>query len=184
MGKSPFKFLCYTFFPEVLMRQSRFDFLRDYKLNFGGSPLQGKRKSARPLSFQKPLHLILKSSGSSFFNPGNRRLEDLFREHAKKHSIKIYALSLNWSHVHMLLKLPNRRSYLAFIRTVTAAVVLFISKLRGENKKGLFDLRPFTRILNWGRDFKNTLAYIEKNSLEAWGLSAKKKKPSDNIRSD
>ncbi|MGZ3745260.1 MAG: transposase [Pseudobdellovibrionaceae bacterium] len=145
--------------------------------------LKGKRKNARPLSSTKPLHLVLKSSGSSFFNPGNRKLEDIFREHAKKHSIKIFALSLNWSHVHLLLKLPSRNSYLAFIRTVTAAVVLFISKLRGENKKGLFDLRPFTRILNWGRDFKNALAYIEKNSLEAWGLSAKKKRPSTKIRS-
>ncbi|MGZ3748973.1 MAG: transposase [Pseudobdellovibrionaceae bacterium] len=109
--------------------------------------LKGKRKNARPLSSTKPLHLVLKSSGSSFFNPGNRKLEDIFREHAKKHSIKIFALSLNWSHVHLLVKLPSRNSYLAFIRTVTAAVVLFISKLRGENKKGLFDLRPFTRIL-------------------------------------
>ncbi|MGZ6447738.1 MAG: hypothetical protein ACXWRA_06880, partial [Pseudobdellovibrionaceae bacterium] len=76
-----------------MMRQSRFDFLRDYKLSFGGSSLKGKRKSARPLSSKKPLHLILKSSGSSFFNPGNRKLEDIFREHAKKHSIKIFALS-------------------------------------------------------------------------------------------
>ncbi|MGZ3743420.1 MAG: transposase [Pseudobdellovibrionaceae bacterium] len=165
------------------MSQSRFDFLRDYKLSFGGSPLKGKRKSARPLSTKKPLHLILKSSGSSFFNPGNRKLENIFREHAKKHSIKIYALSLNWSHVHLLVKLPNRNNYLAFIRTVTAAVVSFISKLRGENKKGLFDLRPFTRILSWGRDFKNTFAYIEKNNLEAWGLAAKKKRPSVKVNS-
>ncbi|MGZ3806329.1 MAG: hypothetical protein ACXVB4_19105 [Pseudobdellovibrionaceae bacterium] len=37
--------------------------------------------------------------------------------------------------------------------------------------------------LSWGRDFKNTLAYIEKNCLEAWGLATKKKKPSQKVRS-
>jgi len=37
------------------MRQLGFSFQNDYKKEFGGSLLQGKRKSARPLSTKKPI---------------------------------------------------------------------------------------------------------------------------------
>lgn len=165
------------------MRQTGFDFIKDYKRHFGGSLLSGKRKNARPLSTKKPIHLVLKSSGSSFFNPGNRKLEKIIRDHAQKYCIKLYDISFNWSHVHLLLQLPTRSSYLAFIRTVTAAVVSFLTKLKGESYKGIFDLRPFTRVLSWGRDLRNAFAYFEKNDLEGWGLSAKKKKSSAKVAS-
>lgn len=157
------------------MRQSDFAFLKKQGLKFGGDLLVGKRKTARPLSTKKPLHLVLKSTGSSFFNPGNRQLERIFREHAKKYCIQLYEISFNWSHVHLILKLPTKGSYKAFIRTVTAALVAYLSKLSGKNLKGIFDLRPFTRILNWGRDLRNTIDYCELNELEGWGLISRKK---------
>jgi REP element-mobilizing transposase RayT len=152
------------------MRQTGFSFLRDYKKEFGGSLLAGKRKIARPLSVKKPIHLVLKSTGSSCFNPGNRRLEFLIRSHANKYGIKLYAISLNWSHIHLLIRLPSREAYLAFIRTITSLMVSLLSKIKGKNLKGLFDLRPFTRIVSWGREFNTVIAYHELNQLEGRGL--------------
>jgi hypothetical protein len=128
------------------LRQSDFGFFKKQGLKFGGDLLAGKRKTARPLSTKKPLHLVLKSTGSSFFSPGNRQIENIFRDHAKKYGIQIYEISFNWSHVHLILKLPTQGSYKAFIRTVTSAIVAFLSMKSGKDLRGMFDLRPFTRI--------------------------------------
>ena len=73
------------------MRQTGFSFIKDYKKEFGGSLLVGKRKTARPISIKKPMHLILKSTGASCFVPGGRRLENLIRSHADKYGIKLPA---------------------------------------------------------------------------------------------
>jgi REP element-mobilizing transposase RayT len=158
------------------MKQVSFAFLRDYKKEFGGSLLQGKRKSARPLSTKHPIHLILKSSGNSFFNPSHRAIEKAIREHAQKYHIKIYDLALNWSHIHLLVRIASREHYKAFIRTLTAELIRLLSKTKNKNLKGLFDLRPYTRIVTWGKDFKRAFEYLTLNHLEAWGLIMRSKK--------
>ncbi len=156
------------------MRQLDFRFQNDYKKEFGGSLLQGKRKSARPLSTKKPMHLILKCTGKSVFNPSNRKLENLIRHQANKYGIKTYEIALNWSHVHLLIKLPSREAYVAFIRTITSLIVGFLSKTKGT-LKGIFDLRPYTKILSWGKQFQRVVEYVELNTLEALGLIVRKK---------
>ncbi len=110
------------------MRQATFSFLKDYKKEFGGSLLEGKRKTMRPLSTKHPLHLVLKSCHKGHFNPGNFSLEKLIRSQCQKFGIKI------------------------------------------------FDLRPFTRILSWGRDFKRGLDYQILNQMEALGLVRREKR--------
>jgi len=161
------------------MRQLGFSFQNDYKKEFGGSLLQGKRKSARPLSTKKPIHLILKCSGKSVFNPSHRKLENLIRYQANKYGIKIYEIALNWSHVHLLVKLPSREAYVAFIRTITSLIVGVLSKTKGDlsknTLKGIFDLRPYTKILSWGKQFQRVVEYVELNTLEALGLIVRKK---------
>jgi REP element-mobilizing transposase RayT len=121
------------------MKKINFGFLGDYRKDFGGSQLKNKRKSKRPLSTKKPIHLILKMSGRNFFNPGNRSLEQLIHSQANKYKITIYRLSLNWSHMHLVIKLPHREAYNAFIRTLTALIVSAIAKFKNENLTGLFD---------------------------------------------
>jgi len=174
------------------MRQLGFSFQNDYKKEFGGGLLQGKRKSARPLSTKKPIHLILKCSGKSVFNPSNRKLENLIRNQANKYGIKIYEIALNWTHVHLLIKLPSRDAYVAFIRTVTSLIVSFVSKAqgivsksksfvtktKGLDLKSIFDLRPYTKILSWGKQFQAVVEYIELNTLESLGLIVRVKKDS------
>ena len=158
------------------MRQVKFDFMNDFKNYFGGSLLIGVRKNARMLSTKKPIHAILKSSGSRFFNPGNRSIETLIYSHAAKYKIKIHRVSLNWSHVHMIIMIPSRDAYKAFIRTLTAAIVRAVSKIAGKVLKGIFDLRPYTRILEWGRDYKNVMEYHDLNDIEARGYVKRAKK--------
>ena len=147
------------------MRQTSFSFLKDYRKEFGGSLLLGKRKSKRPLSTQHPIHLILKSCEKNLFNPGNRSLEKLIRNEASKFQIKIYDLALNWSHIHILIRLKNKTDYVKFIRSLTAILSIRIRKAKAHLKT-IFNLRPFTRIISWGRDFKLALSYQTLNQLE------------------
>ena len=158
------------------MGQTSFTFIKDYKKECGGDLLVGKRKSARPLSTKKPIHLTLKIK-ASFFNPSLRSFEKIIRAHANKYQIKIHELALNWTHVHFAIGIPSRRQYLAFIRTVTAEIVRALSKSQKKNLKGLFKHRPYTRILSgWGREFRALIDYIVENQQEAWGLLNRKKK--------
>jgi len=174
------------------MRQLGFSFQNNYKKEFGGSLLYGKRKSARPLSTKKPIHLILKCTGKRIFSPTDRKLENLIRHQSNKYGIKIYEVALNWTHVHLLIKLPSRDAYVAFIRTVTSLIVHFVSKSKGFvsktngvnlktkdlDLKSIFDLRPYTKILSWGKQFQRVVEYIELNILEALGLIVRAKKDS------
>ncbi len=100
----------------LLMRQTSFSFIKNYRKEFGSSLLEGKRKTMRPLSTNHPLHLVLKSTHKGLFNPGNQSLEKL-------------------------------------IRSLTAILAIRIRKSKPHLEK-IFDLRPFTRVLSWGRDFK------------------------------
>ena len=163
------------------MKQLCFDFIRDYKKEFGGSLLIGKRKSKRPLSTKHPIHLILKSSHKGLFNPTNISLDQLIRSQAKKFGIRLYDLAINWSHIHMLIKIQNREGYNKFIRSLTALISMKIQKIRPE-LKDIFTLRPFTRIVSWGRDFKRALKYQVLNQLEALGFVRREKKKSSSRR--
>lgn len=163
------------------MRQLQFGFTKDYKKQFGGSLLVGKRKTKRPLSVKSPLHLILKAEHKRFFKPGNRSLEKLIHQQTKKFGIRIYDLSLNWSHIHMLIKLERRADYVRFIRSLTSVMA---QKIRSQipDLTTVFSLRPFTRILSWGRDLKKCIDYIILNQFEAEGFVKRVKVKTDTGR--
>ena len=158
------------------MRQLSLGFLKDYKKEFGGSLLIGKRKTARPIAIKKPMHLILKTTKLSPFNPTNYKLEKIIKQYASKYQITVYDYALNWSHIHLTIKLPNREAYFAFIKTVTAALINYLSKALKKDLKGLFDLRPYTKIITCRKQFENAIDYMELNQQEALGLIVRVKK--------
>lgn len=142
--------------------------IKKEKTDFGGSLLKGKRKSRRPLSTNRPIHLVLKSDnakGRFAFNPSDQKLKMLAVRMAQKFGVKLYASALNWSHIHLVIRVKNREQYNSFIRAVAGAMVL---KLKGG--KGFFTLRPFTKIGTWGRQLKTWIDYSQKNQQQAWGL--------------
>jgi REP element-mobilizing transposase RayT len=157
------------------MRQISFEFSNNYKREFGGSLIIGKRKNKRPISTKHPLHIVLKASEKKLFKPHNSSLENLIRAQAKKFNIQLYELALNWSHIHLLVRIYERKDYIQFIRSLTSILVQKIKAVRPELNK-IFNLRPFTRIISWGRDFKNALNYQILNQLESFGLIKRKKK--------
>jgi REP element-mobilizing transposase RayT len=174
------------------MKQINFGFIKSYKNSFGGSQMLGKRKTKRPLSTKKPIHLILKSTQTGVFSPGNKSLEQLITLQAAKFNVQIYEYALNWSHIHLVIRLKQQNDYTKFIRALTSILAQRIYAnqrrlrkniltLKGTGRNALriskvFTLRPFTRILEWGRDFKVTLSYQIFNQREARGLLGRCKK--------
>ena len=138
--------------------------------------LQGARKSQRPLSTKMPIHLVIKASHKNVFRPTNRSVENLIAQQCKRFGITLYKLTVNWSHLHLLIKIEHRDDYVKFIKSLTS---LLSQKVKGHlpNLKNLFTLRPFTRVLSsWGKEFKSAIQYHALNQLEAMGFERPKKK--------
>jgi hypothetical protein len=162
-------------------KQQTFDFFNTYKnTKHGGSLAIGKRKSHRPIATNRPIHLVIKSSEAnplnkgkrcSLFNPTNRMLEKIIHEQALKYGVRIVQeIALNRSHAHIAIRVPNRNAYKSFIRTLTARIVKYLSRVAKRNLAGLFDLLPFTRVLGRTENFRNLKDYFEDNAQEAMGL--------------
>jgi REP element-mobilizing transposase RayT len=159
-----------------------FSFLKNYKKEFGGSLLTGKRKCRRPLSTKHPIHLILKTGRAKLFHPANNDLVKIIKSDAQKFGVKIYDVAVNWSHIHLLIQLPSRDAYNRFIRSITSRLVAYFERKSGWNLKGLFDLRPYTRILTWGKQMITVLNYSQMNKIEAkFGRRARNLANSDHV---
>ncbi|MGZ5280101.1 MAG: transposase [Pseudobdellovibrionaceae bacterium] len=159
------------------MKQTSFGFMRGYKNEFGGSLLAGKRKSQRPLSVKAPIHLVLKADQKGIFSPSNQSLAKLIRRTAQQFDIHLYDLAINWSHIHFLIRIRSREDYVAFVRALTSLITQGVKKSRPRLTK-IFSLRPFTRILKWGRDLKGVFNYLKLNQMESFGLIQRKTKRS------
>lgn len=119
------------------MRQLEFEFTKNYKKEFGGSLLFGKRKSKRPLATNSPIHLILRAECSKAFPPGHHKLEAAMKELAHTYGIKVFRKSFNWNHFHAIIQIPSRHAYNSFIRRWTSEII------RLRNQPSVFRVRPY-----------------------------------------
>lgn len=127
----------------------------------GGELALGKRKGIRPLSSKRPLHLVLKAGAP--IRKHNSFIEAVAKRLAEKFSCRLYDVAIAEDHVHLVLKIPGRREYAAFVRSLTGLIARKIGP-------GLFRLLPFTRVANWGKDFRSLKSYLRKKREEAAGI--------------
>jgi REP element-mobilizing transposase RayT len=147
------------------------------KLSFGGvlSGAKGNPKCKRPLATKQAMHLVLKSSrahGKHSFLLYSQEIEAILRRQAKSFGVKIYSFANAGNHLHLIIKIYNRETYKSFIRAVSGLIMRKVFRLeRGRGVfQGLWDARPFTRILSWGKDFSTVKNYLLINRLEMTGL--------------
>lgn len=155
--------------------------------DFGGSLLRGNAREQRPISVKRPMHLVMRSSLAtgthSFRRTQNaRRIEMAFRSMASKHSVKIYRYANSGNHLHLILLPKSRVAFRNFIRAITGLIARIVLKAeRGKARteadehvekstSRFWDARPFSRILEWGRDYQNVCWYLLQNTLEATGF--------------
>jgi REP element-mobilizing transposase RayT len=135
--------------------------------SFGGSKLAGKRKSCRPISTKYAMHLVLNSKQvlkNGSFLRHRKLIEATVGRATKKFDVKVYRLAVARDHIHMVIKVGSRTAYAFFVQFVSGLLAL---KLKIERGAKFWSYRPFTRIVEWGRDFKRTCDYVMMNELEA-----------------
>jgi REP element-mobilizing transposase RayT len=184
------------------MSSRRENFLPGFKQlgarQFGGALLKGNPRSARPLSTKRPMHLVMRSTMAigdrSFLEPKRaQRIEKMVHRLGKQQGVKIFRFANSGNHLHLLVLPRSRKAFHNFVRSVSGvAARLSLGKERGKaakpqlsrSKKKVFyksknsdhsafwDARPFTRIVEWGREFNTTRKALEhggsrKNSISS-----------------
>ncbi len=170
--------------------------LKPVAKQFGGALLKGNPKEKRPLTLKTPLHLVLKSQKA--FGPSSmlakahaKKIDQLVRKQASACGIKIYHFVNVGNHLHLVVRLQDRRLYRVFIRAVSGLIarqvlgtergpqaeaqqpsldveVITEENLEAKTKKNQFWVaRPFTRLVTWGPDYKALTQYMKKNQAQA-----------------
>ncbi|MEK6774888.1 MAG: hypothetical protein AABY64_13170 [Bdellovibrionota bacterium] len=159
------------------MKQQTFNFFTNLPKECGGTQAVNKRKSQRTLSTKSPIHLVLRSDkakGVCSFVNHQIVLNKLITRLAKKHRIKIYAHAINWNHIHFVIRVFHRRNYNCWIRDLTGQIVQYISLKTKTHLSEFFTVRPYTRLVSWGREFKTVIEYQILNKMEVFGLRPRK----------
>ncbi len=157
---------------------------------FGGALLKGNPKEKRPLSLKNPLHLVLKSkntfgANSMLAKAHASRIDRLVRKQAGCCGVKIYHFVNVGNHLHLVIRLQDRRLYHVFIRAISGLIARqVLGKERGSQREAqdssldmkpvmktkkfqFWVARPFTRFVTWGADYKNLSLYMKKNQAQA-----------------
>lgn len=133
------------------------------KNQFGGSLLVGKRKSERTLAFKRPMHLVLKGditiSGSLLKH--RKTIDGQIKNLAEKFFVKVYSYAIEKTHIHFAVKFNDKENYRRFIRALTGRLAQLL--------KIKFIFRPYTKIIEWGRQLQRVLKYVIQNHEEATG---------------
>ncbi len=144
---------------------------------FGGSLLKGNPREARPISVKRPMHMVMRSSlaikENSFLRTKNsKRVKEIIFKHASRTNVQIYRLALSGNHIHFIVLPKSREAFHAFVRVISGLITRAILHVEKGRCAGLrfWDARPFTRILEWGREFKSVGLYLLQNTLEAAGF--------------
>lgn len=157
---------------------------------FGGSLLKGNAKTKRPLSTKSAVHLVLKSayatgSRSMLQRQNSQRIDRILRHQAKTAGVRIYHLVNAGNHLHLVVRIQSARLFARFLRSITGLIARHVMRReRGAARvsetptragAGFWVARPFTRLVTWGRDYRNVSAYMDKNRQQvarpvAWGF--------------
>ena len=142
------------------MKSQQLQLIKDKAdLTHGGSKRKGKRKTLRPLTSKKPIHLVLKAHEPFQLLRSSRTIEHTLKKYSLRFGITLHATAVQADHLHLNLTIPNRDLYRRWIRAITSVLVAQIKNLKWR-------FSPFTRIVSRGRDFKTVCIYIRRNQTK------------------
>ncbi len=171
-------------------KQLGFEILKNKQAKFfGGAYLKNSHaKVKRPITTKRSMHLVLRSSmakGQWSFLKKEKKIKDIILKNAKASGIKIYRFANAGNHLHLIILPQSRKGFQTFVRAISGIIAREITgSQRGGTERGFnnsgplekvselsfWDKRPFTRIIEWGNEFRSLTGYLDQNSLEAWGF--------------
>ncbi len=143
------------------------------------------------------MHLVLRSSSAtgakSFLRSKfTARIRALIRKQAQINGVKLYGVANKGNHFHLLILPRSRKAYLNFVRAISGLIARVVSgQERGKAKinnstsskaadlgqrtaafspKKFWDQRPFSRIIEWGRNFRIAKITLERGTIESIGF--------------
>lgn len=185
------------------MRQLEFQKTHwQHRHNHGGQ-LRQKRagRKSRPLSTRQPIHLVFKANKEILRGGFRTRrrfmlIHFILKKYAKHFWIRIDQFSIQFDHIHLIVRAPRRGKYLDFFRVVAgqvaqrfekegllglsptsvAVVVTDTPRSSKEAHTGkkelvvrLWKYRPFSRVVVGYKAYQRVRDYVLLNELEALG---------------
>jgi hypothetical protein len=145
---------------------------------FGGNQKSGNPREQRPIAQKRPLHLVMRSShargAQSFLIPQRaRQIEKIARDLGREKQVRLYRLANAGNHLHLVVFPKSRKAFNAYIKALTGLIARITLGAERGKAKGLkfWDARPYTRIIEWGKDYRGVLNYLFRNTLEALGFT-------------
>lgn len=170
--------------------------ISEVSLSHGGS-LRKKRRGRRfrPLSINKPVHLVLKANRFHMrtgfrSHRAHQIVVRTIKRYAKMFFIKVEQVAICGDHCHLLVRLPRRAQGQHFFRVVAGQIAQEFGKqgllksVTGTSKAQIKEtvrqpklwlFRPFTRVVTGFGAYKIIRDYIQLNKKEAEGKIAYKK---------
>jgi REP element-mobilizing transposase RayT len=142
----------------------------------GGEYAIGKRKTARPFSSQKPIHVVMRATKAKgpmalWTSRNSKNVAAIVKKRAKASDIRIYQFSNNGNHLHILLRSKHKLDFQNFLKTVAGHIAQMMTKAhRGAPKGKFWDALTFTRVGDWQRAYDNLKDYVLQNLYEAAGV--------------
>lgn len=157
------------------MRNCRqFSFWSAPEKSYGGE--KKGAKIARPIATKRAMHLVLRSrrakgEWSMMHYDHQCAIVEVLQRAAKRHRVRVHRFANVGNHLHAVIQAARRQDIQNFLRAFAGAVALAVTKSKKGAASGKFwDDLAFTRIIDWGRDWKNMLVYLDKNLWEGLGL--------------
>lgn len=147
---------------------------------YGGDLLKSRKGRAhgRPLSTRNSMHLVLRSTqakGDWSFTRHRVKIATIIEDFAVRNGVILKSMANVGNHLHLHVQLTHRHTYRAFIRAITAAIMMAVTGASRWKKikldKKFWDRRPFSRILSGYRAVLRLQDYIRINQFEGWGLT-------------
>lgn len=158
-------------------KQLGFELLEGKALkHFGGAYLKKSHaKTKRPVTTKRSMHLVMRSSlakGDHSLLKHAANIRQIIQKQSQKFGVKVYRLANAGNHLHMVILPSSRKGLNGFLRSISGLIARkALGAEKGSSKKIQFwDQRPFTRILEWGHEYRTVLRYLVQNSLEAFGF--------------
>ncbi len=132
------------------------------------------KRFKRPFRNGQAVHITMRSKiavGALSMIAVRGWLRDYLPQLAKRVGVTLYHFSNNGTHLHIVLSACSAGAQSTFLRALSGVVarkVLGAEKGKSKNIK-FWTERPYSRLVTWGREFKNVMLYVQRNCLEAAG---------------
>jgi REP element-mobilizing transposase RayT len=146
------------------------------RLEHGGDLRKKRRKLARPIDPKRAMHVTFRSEKaqgelSLLHSKNAKRVNQEVRKIAARNGIRVYEYANSGNHLHLLIRGKRRIDIQNFLRAIGSRVSQIVTgSTKGYAFGRFWDGLAYTRIVQWGRDFKNAVNYVLQNFFEAEGV--------------